>query len=268
MLASSLLLAPRDVASAPPVVQPALLHSGIPLSIGAPNAGRLVRGERLEGTNNVRIVPAWRGPDFRWGLPALVDLIESAARKVDERHPHAKLSVGDLSNQDGGAIRQHLSHQSGRDADIGFYVVDRNGKPLYHTRFVSFDGDGKSKRLPGARFDDARNWSLIEALLSDRRAKVQHIFVSNDLRRRLLHEAERRRAPLNLRLRAARVMTQPKGTTNHADHFHVRIDCPKNQIGICEPWPRRSSANRVQTRPEANRSARARGKRKRAGSDG
>jgi len=265
-VAASVLLAPVDVASAPPgssPVRPALLRSRAPLSVGAPNAGRLVRGEKLDSADLVRVVPAWGGPDFRWGLPQLVGMLERAAAKVMDRHGGPKLNVGDLSRRTGGTLRKHKSHQSGRDADIAFYMTDERGKPMLHHRFVTFGPDGRSTSLPEARFDDARNWTLVEAMLSDKHARVQRIFVSDDLRRRLLGEAERRGVSRRLRLRAARVMMQPKKSSAHADHFHVRIACPKDQRGSCEPWPRRGMADQPDPEPRSGANRRKRGKRRR-----
>jgi penicillin-insensitive murein endopeptidase len=267
VIVGSVLLAPLDVSSAPPApsVPPALLSSGVALSIGAPNAGRLVRGEKLEPSDQIRIVPAWNHPDFRWGLPQLVGMVRRAAHKVNERHGPCVMSVGDLSSRSGGTLRKHKSHQSGRDVDIAFYMIDRRGKPIYHHTFLEFDGKGRAVAHPEARFDDARNWTLVEALLRDPAARVQHIFVSTDLRKRLLLEAERQNAPRQTRLLAARVMMQPEGTTAHADHFHVRIGCPGNQGGACETWPRSPSADL----PDAvKESQKTRGKRRRSGSEG
>ena len=268
-IVASVLLAPIDVASAPPApsAPTALLRSSSALSLGAPNAGRLVRGDKLEPSDHVRIVPAWNHPDFRWGLPELVGMVRRAAREVHEKHGPCLMSVGDLSSRAGGTLRKHKSHQSGRDVDISFYMTDPRGKPLYHHTFVEFGANGRATNHPVARFDDARNWTLVESLLRDPKARVQQIFVSNDLRKRLLVEAERQRAPRQIRLEAARVMSQPDGTTPHADHFHVRIACPSNQRGACEPWPRSSSSD-VASSDTPKDEPRARGKRRRSGSEG
>ena len=57
------------------------------------------------------------------------------------------------------------------------------------------------------RFDDARNWELIGKLVADGDARVQHIFVSNALKRRLLREGRRRGAPASV-LNSTRVHAQ------------------------------------------------------------
>lgn len=207
------------------------------VSLGAPNAGSLLAGTHLQESNLIRVVPAFSGRDTRWGLPALVQGIDRAAAYVDKRFPNSMLSVGDLSRKGGGEIGHHKSHQSGRDVDLGFYMTDRSGEPLYAKNFVAFDGDGFSRSAPSARFDDARNWTLIEALLTDPQLRVQRIFVSAPLRQRLLAEAERRGVSLSLRMRAAQVLLQPRVGAAHDNHFHVRIACPPGQES-CETSPR------------------------------
>ncbi|HNS98253.1 MAG TPA: penicillin-insensitive murein endopeptidase [Polyangiaceae bacterium] len=268
-LAAAVLLVPVDVASAPPApaAPTALFRTPHALSVGAPNAGSLVRGSKLETSDHIRVVPDWNHPDYRWGLPELVQMLQRAAHHIHEKHGPCRMSVGDLSCREGGSLRKHRSHQSGRDVDIAFYMVDRKGKPLYHSSFVAFGADGRAINHPEARFDDTRNWALVATLLSDPKARVQQIFVSNDVRKRLLIEAERQQAPRRLRLEAARVLIQPSGSSAHADHFHVRIACPPNQRGACESWPR-SPTREIVTPDQQKPNKSARGKRRRAGTEG
>ena|GEM_PF-707732 len=261
---------PTNVASAPPRggSPAAFVSHGQTLSIGAPNAGSLVRGVKLEPSEHVRIVPAWSQPDFRWGLPELVQMVRRSAAHVNTKHGPSVLSVGDLSSRTGGVLRKHKSHQSGRDVDISFYIVGRDGKPVYHWGFVECDDAGNAKTIRGAKFDDARNWSLIEAMLSDPHAKVQSIFVANGLRKRLLIEAERQGASRQIRLEAARVMSLPNGAGPHADHFHIRIDCPSNQGDTCASAVRpavRPSAASDATLVNTSKESANRGKRRRDG---
>lgn len=223
-------------------------------SVGAPNAGSLIDGEHLDENDRIRVVPAFAGRDTRWGVPSLVRGLDRAARTVARRFPDAMLSVGDMSRRRGGEVGHHKSHQSGRDADVAFYMTDREGSPLYHHRMVPFRGDGTSPMLPAARFDDARNWSLIEALLNDPEAQLQKVFVAAPLRQRLLREAERRAVPLAVRLRAAEVLVQPRTGVVHDDHFHIRIGCPPGQEQFCEVAPRKPS----RTAPVSNVSSRHR----------
>lgn len=192
-----------------------------PKSVGSPDQGTLVGGKKLEPNETLRTVGG-----HRFGLPELVDLLTRGAAEVAKKHPRSVLNVGDLSRRGGGEVDGHRSHESGRDADVGFYL-SKNGKPFVPPRFAAIDADGKAAGFPGARFDDARNWALIQAFLTDPKAHVLQIFVSNPVRKRLLEQAVRSGASAALRTRAAEVLFQPTRGLPHDNHFHVRIACPK-----------------------------------------
>jgi penicillin-insensitive murein DD-endopeptidase len=195
-------------------------------SIGSPTEGRLVGGSRLGDAPYVRVVPAYSQGDVRWGVENLVGAIDRAARAVRKQFADSVLSVGHLSKPGGGELDRHASHESGRDADVGFYVRDQKGKPIYADHFVAFKGDGTAPSWPGAQFDDARNWAFIASMVGDGHAHVTHIFVSTPIRQRLLGYAAKIGAPGNLRVRASELMAQPHGALPHDDHFHIRVACP------------------------------------------
>jgi penicillin-insensitive murein endopeptidase len=211
---------------------PSALHFG--RSLGSPTEGHLLGGAHLEETSYLRVVPAYETGDVRWGLEPLVTMIDRAARQVRRQFPDAVTSVGHLSREGGGEIDRHHSHESGRDADIGFFVRSGSGRQLLASHFVAFRGDGTAASWPGAVFDDAKNWLLVAALVGDPEAHVTHVFVAAPLRARLLAYAERMGVPANLRIRAAEILQQPRGALPHDDHFHVRIGCPPRMSGCVE----------------------------------
>lgn len=211
---------------------PAALRFG--RSIGSPTEGRLLGGMHLETAPYLRIVPAYESGDVRWGLEPLVAMIDRAARTVRRHFPEAVASVGHLSRAGGGDLDRHRSHESGRDADVSFYVRSASGKQLLPSHFVPFRGDGSAVGWPGAYFDDAKNWALVAALVSDPEAHVTHLFIAAPLRARLLAYAERMGVPALQRVRAAEAMQQPRGALPHDDHFHVRIACPAHMNGCVE----------------------------------
>jgi penicillin-insensitive murein endopeptidase len=211
---------------------PAALRYG--LSLGSPTEGHLIGGAHLMPTEYLRIEPADTAGDVRWGLEPLVGMLDRAGRVVRHQYPGAMLSVGHLSREGGGDIDQHRSHESGRDADVAFYVKSAAGKQLLSPHFVQFRADGTAPTWPGAYFDDARNWSLVAALVGDAEAHVTHLFVASPLRARLLAYAERAGAPQAVRMRAAELMQQPHGVLPHDDHFHVRIGCPARMNACVE----------------------------------
>ena len=197
-------------------------------SVGSPNSGRLVEGMRLRSTSHL----ALREGAHTWGLPALVRLLREAGEQVGRKHSGAVVFVGDMSARNGGPIAGHNSHQSGRDVDVGFFITNSKGKPVNVKRFVAFDPDGRAREPTWARFDDARNWTLVEALLNDP-AGVRYLFVSTGLRARLLAYAKRKGKSDAIIQRAAAAMMAPKDADLHDDHFHVRIGCPESMRGTC-----------------------------------
>lgn len=228
-------------------------------SIGLAFRGRLRRSVRLEESATVRYAGEYRAAGNFYGTTELVTLIERAAAHVARRFPGARLSVGELSRQNGGVIAGHRSHQNGRDVDLAFYMRDAAGRPYDPFGFANFDRHGHG--LPpnaSLTFDDERNWELVARLVSDADARIQYIFVADTLKHRLLRTARRRRAPARVVQRAEAVMVQPAHGHPHRNHFHVRIYCPPGDRPACEdrepfhPWYPGTPPTQQRTEPEAS----------------
>jgi penicillin-insensitive murein endopeptidase len=198
-------------------------------SIGAPNNGRLVGAARLRGGKTLR----QREGGHSWGLPQLVHLLHHAATEVARKHRGSRMLVGDLSGRTGGHLDHHNSHQSGRDADVGFYVMNSKGKPLAVKRFIPFDEAGNARDAPGVRFDETRNWTMVEAMLKDDKASVRYMFITHALRGKLLAHATKKHVPRELFERAASVMMSLEDADLHDDRVHVRIACPDSMRDVC-----------------------------------
>ena len=200
-----------------------------PLSIGAPFAGRLHRPVTMPVSGKGFVLLARsqeRGHVY--ALPELVDLLTAAAARVVRLYPKSTLTVGDLSPRGGGYAPGHRSHQSGRDVDLGFYIVDRRSRyQVVTAEFVHFNelarGAGRYAHLI---FDLERNWELVEALVTHKTVKVQKIFISAQLRDLLLQYADAVARPADVLRRARAVLS---ADTAHGDHFHLRIACPDDQ---------------------------------------
>jgi hypothetical protein len=80
-------------------------------------------------------------------------------------------------------------------------------------------------KASGKRFDTARNWALVEALLRNPEVEIQWIFVVDHLKKRMLAHAREAGADKDLISRARTVLMQPRDSSPHADHFHIRIYC-------------------------------------------
>lgn len=202
------------------------------LSVGVADRGRLRNGARVAKSPHV---VGRRGSSY--GTRELVELLGRAAARVAEDHPGSKLRIGDLSSARGGRIRPHRSHQSGRDADIGFYLSDPDGGFAEPGAFVNIGRDMTGEhREQTVSFDVVRNWALLEALLTDPVARVQYVFVAEWLREALLSHAEAQGVPEELRAHAQAVLHRDPGNA-HRNHFHVRIYCPVDDRPHCVDEP-------------------------------
>lgn len=210
--------------------------SRMSLSIGSPNAGSMRRAKRLKKGPGLALLE--RSKDRHFGHPALILMLQRSAKQIARANPGAKLAVGDISAEAGGPLSGHHSHQSGRDADLGFYARDAKGKLVAPEKFVAYGADGKANDGSGLVFDDALNWALVESMARDTRANLAYVFVSRGLRARLLAYAAQKKRPKKYVELVVALFMQPENAEPHNDHFHVRIRCPKDQEGVCVEAPR------------------------------
>jgi penicillin-insensitive murein endopeptidase len=233
------------------------------LSVGFANGGALANGVALREDHLVRHLP---GRPHHHGTEELVALIRRAASAVARDFAGSRLTVGDLSDHDGGPIGHHASHQSGRDVDLAFYVTDARSRPIHVNDYISFNGQGRPIAGGNVRFDVARNWSLVSALLDDPAVRVEHIFVSTPLRALLLAHARAIHARPMLLVRAQLVLHQPVRALPHSNHFHVRIACPSGDAQCVEgvrprPRPRQRARVAAARQPRARATVAARSRR-------
>lgn len=222
-------------------------------SIGTPNRGVLSEPAELPR----------EGDGYRWlrqddrhhGLPRFVRAIERAAAKVSAERPGGVLAVGDLSTRSGGRLLPHLSHRSGRDADLLLYLTTLDGAPVESPGFVHVGRDGlawddKGKRF--LRFDVERTWLLVKTLVEDPEARVQWVFANRIVEALLLEWARARGESGETMLRAMEVMLEPHPGGPHDDHVHVRTDCsPAEVVAGCErTGPRRAWLDALDEPPE------------------
>ncbi len=184
-----------------------------PLSIGTPDAGLLV--------NPIPFPPGpfWtvRDPEESWGTDETIDFIVTAIEGVEARYPGSpRLVIGDLSNPGGGRLNRHRSHQTGRDADLGFYY--RHGE-------VDTFASARKKDL-----DLPRSWALVRALVTE--TDVERVFADRSIISALYVQAVEEgedRAWLN----DVFGRTGEKGIVQHErrhkDHLHVRFYNPRAQ---------------------------------------
>jgi penicillin-insensitive murein endopeptidase len=203
-------------------------------SVNYPWDGQLKNGQKVRESKFIRYIPEDVPGNRFFGTSEMAQLIDRAARRVAAKYPGAKLSVGEISSAQGGDIGGHRSHESGRDADIGFYVKGSDGRPFAYPANIAFNASGRGTGpYADLRFDDARNWELVARLVSDPDARVQYIFVARVIKNRLLRQAVRRKASAQTIERAEAVMVEPARGNPHRSHFHVRIYCAPSDRPVC-----------------------------------
>jgi LysM repeat protein len=204
------------------------LYTRVPVSpsqaVGPTNRGRLEQGVRLPPHRGYVI----RTPARAYGTEETTRWIVRAFNAVDAKFKHAKVvRIHDISDRDGGKLRDHKSHQNGRDADISYYQTECSS---YGCRFEDF----RSSEL-----DVARQWALLEYWL--RNGQAEMIFIDYRLQAKLYRYARRKgvtKAQLDRWLQYPRGKYEPNGVIrhfrNHEDHLHVRFVCPYSDLK-CQP---------------------------------
>jgi murein endopeptidase len=182
---------------------PKLLGS---MSVGLADSGRMINSEQLLDGPNWRAVD----PIGSYGTHETLEYIRAIAGQMAKLYPNAPvLRVNHISAKDGGYLRPHQSHQSGRDADLGFY----------------YPGDGEPVRQRDREhyIDLERNWALLKAVvtLSD----VQFVLVDRRVQKVLYDYALRQgenQAWLDSLFHDGR-NALVQHARRHRDHFHVRF---------------------------------------------
>jgi LysM repeat protein/murein endopeptidase len=184
-------------------------------SIGRANDGRLVGGEQLPEHAGYVI----RNRDIAWGTNETVAYILDGFDAVRRRHPSApRVRMHDLSDEDGGRLRGHRSHQSGRDADIGYYQRRCRGTCEY-------------RNVRPSELDVELQWALIRHWINN--SQIDYIFMDYSLQEPLYEYVRDVRGATAAQLnewfqyphgrRTARGLIRHE--PNHRDHIHVRFAC-------------------------------------------
>lgn len=212
--------------------KPASLSTGLPYRRNAAlqNAAQLP----LEGVGYWMLRPE---RNTHYGTDDMIrGLIETAAALREADPELQPLAVGDISGPKGGRLALHLSHRSGRDADLLFFWTDAAGRPVLTEDFVHFDASGRARYVrKEVRFDVARNWALVRGLLANERIgrPGARIFIWRPLREKLLAHARRAEKNPAILATARRSLLQSRESEGlHNDHFHVRIACSVPELAL------------------------------------
>jgi len=185
------------------------------ISIGHAHSGVLVAGVPMPTGDHWELV----SPTLSWGTKETVDALAHAIDAVATRFPDTpKAFVGNISAKHGGHLPPHVSHQSGRDVDLGYYHLEGS-----HRWYAT---------ATAANLDRARTWHLVRTLIAD--SDVDLILVDTSVQRLLKAYARsigEDEAWLDQIFQVGGKSARPilfhaKG---HATHLHIRFYSPAAQ---------------------------------------
>jgi penicillin-insensitive murein endopeptidase len=182
-----------------------------PISVGRASAGLLVNGVQMQKSERIELLD----PGHAWGTRETVDALVHIIDRVNERYPGTgPLSIGHLSARNGGHLSPHVSHQSGRDADVGYY---------YRTAARAF------VRANEQNLDLPRTWALVRAAVKE--TDVEMILVDRGVQKLLADYASANGedpafvdAVFQIRGRNARAPV--RHVKGHDNHLHFRFHNP------------------------------------------
>jgi penicillin-insensitive murein endopeptidase len=182
-----------------------------PASVGPASAGALVNGVQMPQGEHWQV----RDPARAWGTQETVDALVHSIERVNQLYPAAPpLHIGHLSARNGGHLWPHKSHQSGRDADIGYYY--KGGvRPFI--------------RATEDNLDMPRTWALVKAALKE--TTVEMILVDRSVQRLLSDYAAANGEDLAFldevfQIRGRNARAPIRHIKGHDNHIHFRFHNP------------------------------------------
>jgi penicillin-insensitive murein endopeptidase len=152
----------------------------------------------------------------QWGLPILVDYIETLAKNAATLDGWPGLLIGDMSQPRGGPmVSGHASHQIGLDVDIWLTPMPGHRQSEKEREKTS----AISVVKPGPHEIHTNVWTPAHGRLIRRAAldpRVERIFVAPGIKKELCATAGNDRAWLS----------KIRPWYGHNDHIHVRLSCP------------------------------------------
>jgi LysM repeat protein len=178
-----------------------------------PQPGRLANSRKLPNDDAYTIKRAHNV----YGTARTIKLIGKVVDSYQRRVPGGpKLRIGDISKDGGGPMSGHLSHQEGRDVDIGVIL---QGELADHLHFSGASADN---------IDLDRTWTLIEEFIAT--GEVRFIFLDYEMQRVLYEHAKQigvPKATLDEYFQYPRGVGRNHGLIRHwrghRNHIHVRF---------------------------------------------
>lgn len=189
-------------------------------SLGHPWQGKLHDATELPAGDGYVI----RRPYRAFGTRTTVDFIHQALTDMRVQFPEVHvLAVGDISQEPGGQITQHRSHQSGRDVDIG--LVYKHKPADFPANFVPATADN---------LDCEATYALLNEFAETTREDggAQMIFLDYNVQGLLYHWTKDHGEDDSILEHLFQYPNRGSSSSlvrhiaNHDNHMHVRFKCP------------------------------------------
>ncbi len=189
-------------------------------SIGGPSNGKLEGGvPMVDGPGRIMKMIGWKS----FGTANTVAVPDTVLRQWAKAGHSQPVLVGNMSARNGGRLKPHSTHQSGRDVDLGYMQVLPAGEEL-------------NWRLMNAKNLDAKEtWALMSMLVQT--GQVEVIYVDREIQKLMHDHAVKQGLMSKSTLKRWMEYPSPTGSGSpvmqhvkgHADHMHVRFKCQPHE---------------------------------------
>jgi murein endopeptidase len=190
-----------------------------PVTVGRPSGGRLVNGISIDpdGDRKGNGFVIAEGRTRLFGTRETIAGIKSCIAEYRKTWRNAApVSLGDLSGPGGGAAGPHLSHENGRDVDIGYVLTTPQSNGAFN------------RAATASNLDARKQYTLTRCFLRSTHVKV--IFMGAPVVQALKAwiDKEFRRRPRDRRDALGLMAHKVQPDNEHLTHMHVRFKCPKS----------------------------------------
>lgn len=203
-----------------------------PMSVGTTNGGALINGVQMPKGDHWEIID----PSNCWGTRETVDYLSRSIDKVHEQFPNApKPVIGHISAKRGGRLSPHVSHQSGRDVDISYFLLtSRQG-------FVRASVDN---------LDLEKTWAFVKALVTE--TDVEMILIDTSIQRLLEefasnHGEDEGWLDQIFQVRGKSRAPLVRHAKGHQNHLHIRFYSPMAQEMGRRAYPMLATGGEIRT---------------------
>ncbi len=172
----------------------------------------------MDGPGRILKMTPWKS----WAATETIVTLDHALKRLAQLFPQAQpILVGNLSSREGGRLKPHSSHQSGRDVDLSYPQIWDKKEEL------------NWRKMDKKNLDAAMCWELLKILAET--GGVEVVFIDTKIQKLLYDHAVANGTVPKKDL--GRWLEYPRGPgqakraliqhhKGHDDHLHVRFHCP------------------------------------------